>query len=134
MMVLLFLVIVTLFFLVTSLKIPLNVSLHMFPVCLRFGDFSGPLALSLLASLLLPTPLFCIAYFICICISPWFARLVLNKHNHFWYWFYQLIQAIATFVIVRSTTSSHETIHAEAEPPSISFLLEEANPSRDSET
>ena len=42
--------IVTLFFLLTSIKIRINLSLN--PPVLTFGDFSGPLALAFLASLL----------------------------------------------------------------------------------
>ncbi|KAL9438934.1 hypothetical protein AB3S75_024579 [Citrus x aurantiifolia] len=123
----LFLAILTLFFLLTSLKIPLNVSLEVLPIHLRFGDFSGPLALSVLASLLLPTPRFCIAYFVCICISPWFHALI-NTLSGFCSWFFQLLQSIPTFVVVtaRSTLRSQDTV--EAEPSGTTFSVEEADP------
>ncbi|KAH9776907.1 hypothetical protein KPL71_006847 [Citrus sinensis] len=124
----LFLAILTLFFLLTSLKIPLNVSLEALPIRLRFGDFSCTLALSVLASLLLPTPLFCIAYFVCICFSPWFHALV-NTLRRFCRWFFQLLQSIPTFVVVvaaRSTLRSQDTV--EAEPSSTTLSVEEADP------
>ncbi|KAL9438936.1 hypothetical protein AB3S75_024581 [Citrus x aurantiifolia] len=97
---------------------------------LRFGDFSGPLALSVLASLLLPTPLFCIAYFVCICFSPWFHALV-NTLRRFCSWFFQLLQSIPTFVVVvaaHSTLRSQDTV--EAEPSSTTFSVEEVDPPR----
>lgn len=118
---LLFLVILTLVFHLTSVKFLLNVSIDIFPICIRFGDFSGPLALSFMASLLLPPPLFCIAYFICICISPWFALL-----GQLWQWFYDfhhLLQTIPGFVIVAITRPSQETVEAQ---PSMTFSVDES--------
>ncbi|KAJ0038775.1 hypothetical protein Pint_22397 [Pistacia integerrima] len=55
-------------------------------VTVRFGYFSGPLSLTLLASIFWPPPLFLAAYFIIIITSPCHGMLWnLLKSNFHWF-------------------------------------------------
>ncbi|GFZ00851.1 hypothetical protein Acr_14g0004860 [Actinidia rufa] len=58
-------------FLLTSVKLPLDVSVIAEPIRIRAGDFSIPLAVSVMASLFLPERLFWLGFGIVICVSPW---------------------------------------------------------------
>jgi len=93
----LFLAIVTLIFLFTSVKLPLTLSVE--PVRLRAGHFSSPLlTLSLLASLFLPSSLFWYVFPILISLSPWY-EILLNLLKRFMLWFCDTLQVIPVLII-----------------------------------
>ncbi|GFZ00852.1 hypothetical protein Acr_14g0004870 [Actinidia rufa] len=55
--------------------------LNFWPIRIRVGDFSIPLAVSVMASLFLPQRLFWVGFGIVICVSPWhslFSDLVVG--------------------------------------------------------
>lgn len=102
----LLLAIAILFVLFTSIKLPLSVSTK--PIRLRARDFSVAVAISLLASLVLPPPLFWFAHALIICTSPWFG-LFLNLFKHVLCWLCHTLRAIPTLIII-CTTPEHETV------------------------
>ncbi|KAH7844022.1 hypothetical protein Vadar_023442 [Vaccinium darrowii] len=65
--------ILVLVFLITSVKLPLSVTAE--PIRVRTGDFSCLLAISLIASVVLPQLLFWFGFVIIICLSPWHGFL-----------------------------------------------------------
>lgn len=111
----LLLAIVILLFLFTSIKLQLDVLVTTRPICLRAGDFSGAVAISLLASFIFPPPHFFVAYFLIICISPRYG-LLLNPFKHFFGWLYRAMQAIPTLIIICSTQQPESP---EPEPPQL---------------
>lgn len=91
---LLFLAVVAFLFLFTSIRLGLNVE----PVLLQAGDFSAPVALLLLASIIFPPAVFWFVYFILIMISPWHGILV-NLFNYFLCWLRQTLQSLPTLIV-----------------------------------
>jgi hypothetical protein len=83
------LVIAILLFLFTSVKLPLTLSVD--SLRLRSGDFSGPLTLSLMASLFFPLSLFWLVFLMLLIVSPWYEML-LN-------WIFHTLQAIPALII-----------------------------------
>ncbi|KAG6717931.1 hypothetical protein I3842_04G125400 [Carya illinoinensis] len=94
---LLFLVTLILLFLFISVKLPLSPTMQ--PIRLRVGDFSLPLTLSMLASLIFPPSLFWMVFSIVIIASPWY-RLLWNALKSFLCSFYGTLRDIPTLIIL----------------------------------
>ncbi|KAJ0096262.1 hypothetical protein Patl1_15528 [Pistacia atlantica] len=108
-------------FLLTSITI--NLRFSALPITVRSGYFSVPLTVSLLATILLPPPLFWLAYFITIISSPWHG-IIWNLIKCIFNWFVINLQLCSTFVIASSGTQQQEaTISA----PELAVDIE-ANP------
>ncbi|KAA8525969.1 hypothetical protein F0562_007931 [Nyssa sinensis] len=106
---LLLIIIATLLFLLIYIKLPLHITID--SIHLQAGDFSGPLAISLLCLIFLPQPYFWTAFPIIICISPWFNSL-LNLLQHFLYSFYLTLEVIPNLNII-CFTQQEENLETE---------------------
>ena len=104
----LLLAIVVLVFLSTSVNLPLTVE----PVCLLTADFSAPLTLSFLASLIFRPPLFWLVFAMLVIMSPWY-RMFLDQLKHFMCWSNNALQTIPAFIIICILRQYQE----ESEPP-----------------
>ncbi|KAE7998702.1 hypothetical protein FH972_003219 [Carpinus fangiana] len=94
----LFLVIsLLLLILFTSVRLPLTVE----QLQLRAGDFSGPLNLSLLASLFFPSSLFWFVFPVLVILSPspWYET-VSDLLKRFIFWFCDTLQALPALIII----------------------------------
>jgi hypothetical protein len=74
---------------ITSVKLPFTLSVD--SLRLRAGDYSGPLTLSLLASLFFPLSLFWFVFPMLLIVSPWY-EMILG-------WFCHTLQAIPALII-----------------------------------
>ncbi|KAG2680103.1 hypothetical protein I3760_11G082700 [Carya illinoinensis] len=86
----------TLLFLLISVKLPFTLTLER--IRLRVGDFSLPLTVSMLASVIFPPTLFWVVFPILIVTSPWF-RMVLDMFKSFLRWLYHTLQYIPILII-----------------------------------
>ena len=84
--------------LLTSVKLPLHISVIAEPIQIRAGDFSVPLAVSVIASLVLPRHLFWIGFGIVICVSPWHG-LVSHFVVGFLYGVWEILRGIPVLII-----------------------------------
>lgn len=109
-------------FLLTSITINLRFTVH--PITVRSGYFSAPLTLSLLASILLPPPLFWVAYFVIIISFPWHGMLW-NLLKYIFKWFVISLQSCSTLVITCSTLQQEAT---PAPGITVEFVDTEGNP------
>ncbi|GFZ00848.1 hypothetical protein Acr_14g0004830 [Actinidia rufa] len=85
-------------FLLTSVKLPLDVSVIIEPIRIQAGEFSIPLAVSVMASLFLPQSLFWVGFGIVICVSPWhnlFSDLVVGFLCQYW----TILRAVPVLII-----------------------------------
>ncbi|KAG2672438.1 hypothetical protein I3760_13G041300 [Carya illinoinensis] len=86
----------TLLFVFISVKLPFTLTLE--PIRLKVGDCSLPLIVSMVASLILPPPLFFVVFPILIVTSRWFG-MVLVVFKIFLRWLYHTLQYIPIFII-----------------------------------
>ncbi|KAG6635847.1 hypothetical protein CIPAW_11G071400 [Carya illinoinensis] len=105
---LIFLAIVMLVFLFISFKLP--VTLTQDPLRLRVGDFSVPLALSMLSSLIFPPPFFWLVFPVLVLV-PSLYRVVSDVLKRFIYWFYQTLQDIPGLIILCTIQPQEEPEH-----------------------
>ncbi|GMQ04600.1 hypothetical protein CsSME_00049960 [Camellia sinensis var. sinensis] len=102
-----FISIVTLLFLLISVKLPLHVSVTIEPVRIQPGDFSGPLAVALIASVFFPKSLLWVGYGTIMCITPWHG-LVLDSIVKIIWWIWEIIQAIPVLIISCIVVHQHQ--------------------------
>ncbi|KAG6630760.1 hypothetical protein CIPAW_13G042300 [Carya illinoinensis] len=86
----------TLLFVFISVKLPFTLTPE--PIRLKVGDFSLPLTVSMVASLILPPPLFFVVFPILIVTSRWFG-MVLFVFKIFLRWLYHTLQYIPILII-----------------------------------
>ncbi|KAG6630761.1 hypothetical protein CIPAW_13G042400 [Carya illinoinensis] len=86
----------TILFVFISVKLPFTLTLE--PIRLKVGDFSLPLLVSMVASLILPPHLFFFVFPILIVTSRWFG-MVLVVFKIFLRWLYHTLQYIPILII-----------------------------------
>lgn len=122
---LLILAMTILFFLFTSIKLPLSVSTK--PIRLHVGDFSCGVAILLVASFIFPPPLFWpVGYPLVICITPWYG-LLLNPLKQLHCWLCHTLRAIPPLIII-CIAQQHESLEPEHPRVEIEVLDIEGQP------